>query len=287
MLRKVLKYDFAFLAKKWWILAAALFVGAFPGALLLRALLSDGGESEIATAMLSIAAMLYLFVYAVMMVGSLLFTAVMLYWRFYTHFYSDEGYLTFTLPVKRSTLLRAKVINEAIWYAFNALLILLCLCVFFWIAPPPTAEYPVFNPTVYKEIGRIFSLARIFFLEWSVLFWVEAVLVLAAWMLFSTCLVQYCITVGAVIAKKHKLLLGVGIFYGVNALLSTVGRLLFSLGGLSVVGAISYLLEGGEQGQTVALILLLMLLLTVFFLALAALAHCLTQDQLDRGLNLA
>ena len=42
-------------------------------------------------------------------------TAIIIAVRFYKNTYSDEGYLTHTLPVKRGTLLLAKVIAGTIW----------------------------------------------------------------------------------------------------------------------------------------------------------------------------
>ncbi len=60
-------------------------------------------------------------------------------WRMYTHFYTDQGYLTFTLPVKRSTLYLSKIISELIVAAIalaEFLLAALTLCI---IIPPPAA----------------------------------------------------------------------------------------------------------------------------------------------------
>ena len=42
--------------------------------------------------------------------------------RYYKNFFSDEGYLTFTLPVKTGHLLGSKVISAVLWMLF----VLLC-----------------------------------------------------------------------------------------------------------------------------------------------------------------
>ena len=48
-------------------------------------------------------------------------TLVIILHRFYTNFYTDQGYLTFTLPVKASDLLWSKVIAGALWTAIAGL----------------------------------------------------------------------------------------------------------------------------------------------------------------------
>lgn len=288
MFRKVLKYDLLFIAKKWWILAATVLGGAIPGAFLLRALIADGGERPTLTVLLGIAAALYLFTYCLVLFGSAAVTAVLLYWRFYAHFYSDEGYLTFTLPVKRRTLLLSKIANEMIWYVANFFLVLLALLIFALFAPPATAQYPVLNPIVFQVIGQVLdALFGAISGGWTVLFLLELLLLLLALVLFSTCLVQLCITVGAVVAKKHKLIAGIGIFYGVNFLLSAVGQILLSFLGTPVIMGLVRILLNAKAGRICTVVFLIFLLFICFMLALAFIAYAITQDKLDRKLNLA
>ena len=208
--------------------------------------------------------------------------------RFYSHFFSDEGYLTFTLPVKRRTLLLAKLANEMIWQIAQVLLILACVLVFLLIAPPATQEHPVIDITVLQGAVRgffaIFGGAGDGALP---LFIIEGALFLLGLLLFQTCLVHFCITIGAVVAKKHKLLAGIGIYYGVNMVVSGIGQLLFGLlGGLMVYGLEEFLVNA-EASASIGARALLLLLVTLAVYTLAVLLYCLTQDKLDHKLNLA
>ena len=89
-------------------------------------------------------------------------------------------------------------------------------------------------------------------------------MILTAVLVFSTSLVHFCITVGAVVAKKAKLLAAIGIYYLVNMGLSFVFQFL----GLFVFGSMTQrfnlLLEGLPMGtQRFAVLLALLLVGTV------------------------
>ena len=289
MFRKILKYDLRSIAKKWWILAVTLLCGAFPGAFLARGLAADGGESQLLTGLLGVGAVLYLLPYAILLFGSFFVTAVLLYWRFYAHFFSDEGYLTFTLPVKRRTLLLAKIANEMIWYAANLLLVCVCVLIFCCIAPPATEQYPVINPIAFQVLGQLLEtlFASLINGAWVLVYIPVLLLLLLAWTLFSTCLVQCCITIGAIVAKKHKLLAGIGIFYGVNLVLSGIGQLLLTVLGSSLAIGLMELLTDATKDRINAVISLMLLLFALLFFALAYFAYALTQSRIERKLNLA
>ena len=110
MLRKLIKYDLAFIWRWWRIIAAILLGASLIGALLLRGTLASADKLQ---DVLVVICVLY-FIPCLLAIGAgTLATSVLLYWRFYAHFYSDQGYLTFTLPVKRVyTLSEASAMSE-------------------------------------------------------------------------------------------------------------------------------------------------------------------------------
>lgn len=69
---------------------------------------------------------------AISMMFSILINCFMRIWaEFRTSFYSDQSYLTHTLPVEKKTLYLSKVINAAIYLFISMLMILLCLAILF------------------------------------------------------------------------------------------------------------------------------------------------------------
>lgn len=109
MLGKVLKYDIKASAK--------MFLPLYIGVLIITALAKISVEfiMETDNLLLSILSGTSVALYIVTLFGLMLMTAIFLIMRFYKNFITDEAYLTFTLPVKTSTLIISKQINGIIW----------------------------------------------------------------------------------------------------------------------------------------------------------------------------
>ena len=78
-------------------------------------------------------------------------TLIFVFIRYYKNFFTDEGYLTFTLPVKRSTLLNAKTVNAMIWGLLLIAFIIAC-AIPFSIISPPSENGELINFTVYENL---------------------------------------------------------------------------------------------------------------------------------------
>ena len=100
MLRKVLKYDLGAIFKLWLIMSiTSLLLGAL-GGVALRVIMTpnpdlgathfDGWDS-IATMFLGIS--------VIGIIAYMIITFIFVIYRYYQNFFTDEGYLTFTLPV--------------------------------------------------------------------------------------------------------------------------------------------------------------------------------------------
>lgn len=62
---------------------------------------------------------------------NIFFTAVIMIMNFQKSLYSDQGYLSFTLPVKGSTLLHSKVITSVVWFVASIITFIgTCVVVF-------------------------------------------------------------------------------------------------------------------------------------------------------------
>lgn len=120
MLGKLLKYDFASMAKPLGILqliaigmavvaTACGFVGYWISEM-------DSGHLELITA-LAFMGVGFGFIGLVCLVPA---TFVIVLHRFYSNFFTDQGYLTFTLPAKVSELLWSKVISGFVWLMISS-----------------------------------------------------------------------------------------------------------------------------------------------------------------------
>lgn len=125
MLRKLLKYDLRPTFRLWRILAPIFVFSGILFALLRRGLAAMNPERDAALYILMNVLHSFAYTVFVVSVGALAIgTLIMVLRRYIVNFCSDEGYLTFSLPVRREILYLSKVLSCAIWdTAFGVLLL--------------------------------------------------------------------------------------------------------------------------------------------------------------------
>lgn len=185
----------------------------------------DGGGSEalkILSVLFMIAAMIALAVVGV--------AAVVVYMgRFYKSRFTDEGYLTFTLPVNTHQNLLASLVNTAIGMVLMTLVICLSGCLWMVIA---FAGVEGFYQTVWEHFPelweKLWSLVQTHAGEipWGVV--ARGMLSALTGAINSLVMLMLAVTVGSLIAKKHKILAAVAVFYGIQVLISIASVFLMS-----------------------------------------------------------
>ncbi len=294
MFKKVLKYDMASVKRYWWLIAVAVLGIAVVGSLVFRGVYlyfenvqnSPGQAEDIFLSLVMMAGMIFLLICLMAVFSSVFVTPVITHLRYYRNFFTDEGYLTFTLPVSRKTLYLSKTVNSMLWTAAHALLLVVAFSITITLAPPAENGH-VLNFVVWQGLGDVLSAAWNAVGAWMFVYVLEGILLLICSSAMSVGLIQLCITIGAVIAKKHKLLAAIGIYYAVNMATSTLYQIVFGCGSAFLVSSLAELLRAStvsEQNAAVSLILL------AFILAVAALAmvvHFIALGLVERKLNLA
>ena len=288
MLKKCLKYDFAALMRTWWILAVSMLGAGVLAGLGFRffsqCMVADNVNEGLAILSAFVALGSYFCILAMIMGMTVSF--ILIFWRIYTHFYTDEGYLTFTLPVKRSTLYLSKVISATVLQAATIGVLMLGI-LFMVVVVPPTEGGEFFISMDWLSGIGDFLRMLVDLAGWWLILWVPvtfAIVILLA--LFQTGLIYLCITIGAVVAKRHKLIAAIGIYYGVNMAVGIVGEILLLLlaSGIAAIIYAAAAAGGAVLGLTVTAILV------IFALALAVLSailHFMTVNKLEKKLNLA
>ena len=288
MLRKLLKYDIRAISRFFWIGAVVSVAGSVVGALLMRFFLyTMENETEGALVLFALLAMIASVACIIGVILSFVFTVVLVYVRFYRHFFTDEGYLTFTLHVKRSTLFLSKKLNAMIWLVSHAALLCLCVLLFAVLVTPSKPDGFIINFSILTGLGHFFALSWDAVGAWLLVYLLEAVLLFVVYLLFSVLLVYFCITVGAVLAKRAKVLVAIGIYYAITSTLSVVTQFGVLLVGVTLTEGIAVLSEDGGVGQAAAAYAFLVLAVFAAISAVAFLLYALTQRMLDRKLNLA
>ena len=287
MFGKLLKYDFRSIGRVWWILAVSVLGVSVLGSVTFRLLteyLKEYGAEKGAYGIFTVA-ILSAIISAIAVGASVLVTLILVYLRFYKNLFTDEGYLTFTLPVSRRDLLLSKTVNAMIWMVLHALLLVLCALLFLLIAPPPEEVGDFWNLTAFESLGRGFADVWTQWGAWTFLYGIEALLLAVCSLFYSISLVHFCITVGSVIAKKMKLLAAIGIYYAVNMVTSFFSQML--------PYAFSFLMEGFADifgvttgAQYFGAIALALLIACMMVASLAGVFYFTTRGMLERKLNL-
>ena len=111
MFVKVLKHDFKFMFKYWPIAAAStLLLTAIGSACMILLKLLEKEQSNFLRVVGTLGLILSIAALGIIA----LFSTIMACVRYYKNFFTDEGYLTFTLPVKKTDLLLSKVVSSVI-----------------------------------------------------------------------------------------------------------------------------------------------------------------------------
>ena len=162
---------------------------------------------------------------AICSAGSLFF----LIYRFYKRCFTDEGYLTFTLPVTTHQILLSSLVNTIIGELIMALAVGLSVgiaVVLFLLAFPENLIWANKFVGLKEAFSQMWSSLMEHF---DILAGVAATGIISV--LSELIVLMLAVTIGAMIAKKHKILAAVGVYYGI----SMVQNFVLTFANLSVI----------------------------------------------------
>lgn len=173
--------------------------------------------------------------------------ALMMYiGRFYKSRFTDEGYLTFALPVNTHQNLLASLVNTAIGTVLMTIVI--CAGIALWIAIA-LAGFEDFYVTLWQHFPELREKAQEVLravlgdMPWDLM--ARAVLNVLLGGVSQLVMLMLAVTVGSVAAKKHKILAAVGVYYGIQVLISVVSAFNLFAAGNSDSGMVMNLLDRG------------------------------------------
>lgn len=276
MLSKLLKYDFRALFKYWWIIALSSVGLSAVGGISLKIFLDSAITDE--NPLITILAFFGLIITVLGLSAFLMATEIFIYVRFYQNLFSDEGYLTFTLPVRRRDILNSKIISGLVVNFLTVLLLVADILGILIIGLDRDTLY-----VTYESIKLLVTGTVEFVGAWCIVYVIEAIIGLFFLSVASYLLTLICITFAAVIAKKHKVFAAIGFYYVTSAVISFVGQMAFMFGSISLAGILEKLPEGSYFGVLSLMVLSLVLCVGAIAVALYSVEHYL----LDRKLNLS
>ena len=199
---------------------------------------------------------------------------VFCYLRFYKNLFTDEGYLTFTLPVKRHEILNAKLLCTLLFGVIGAVIAGLTLWLCLLLTPESNGLY--FGISLLKDLFEVFSALDLISF---------AIFVFAAFYL-NTAFVYLCITLGATILKKGKVVVAILIYYLGNSVLGGVAEVLALMLTALLSPHFLVLSENLPEDGWHAVLSLALLIGAALLATLGSLLHLLTLHIIERKLNL-
>lgn len=285
MLKKLLKYDFKSVFKYWWIAAlsslALSILGGFCIQILADSILSTTEEvaSVQPPAVLTVTSVIMVFLAVIGIIAFSFITMIFVYLRFYQNFFTDAGYLTFTLPVRRDTHLNSKLIMSVVTEAATGIVIafniLLMLVIGFAEEIFNKAFWAGFK-LVIKEIIDVTG-------WYTVIYVIEAILLLVLLTAFSALFIFACITFASMITKKAKILVAIIIYYVANGIFSFVVQIFYLFGTTTITTYFADLSKNLIQ----PVICIAGLGVILFVALICTLLYTFEYWMLDRKLNLA
>lgn len=229
MFAKLLKHEWRSTREMLGILCLISLGASLLGGLTMCYLFYGSTHTDVGNDTLAIISVLFM-VAAMIALAVVGVAAVVVYMgRFYKSRFTDEGYLTFTLPVNTHQNLLASLVNTAIGMVLITLVICLSGCLWMVIA---FAGVEGFYQTVWEHFPELWekfwSLVQTHAGEipWGVM--ARGMLSALTGAINSLVMLMLAVTVGSLIAKKHKILAAVGVFYGIHVLISIATAFLMS-----------------------------------------------------------
>jgi len=217
MFAKLLKHELRSTSGLLGILSAcALGVGVL-GGLLLRFVMNRPDLDNVTEilAILSIVALPFIFLSLIAYaMGGEIYLAI----QFYKSKFTDQGYLTFTLPVRGWQVYLASLINMMLWMFIITVVTFLAFACTVVIGFMDTVMWQEM-----QEIGIMFSFEELEIFD-NLYLW--SVIQGAIEFISSNVLLITAITLGCVLAKKHKVLASIGMYFAISFAVSIINAVI-------------------------------------------------------------
>lgn len=276
MFAKLLKYEWKASAGLLGILSgAALSIGLLGGVALRYLFSVANSESEDPAVNIVILPLTFMLLFMMLALVAYMFAVqIILLSRFYKSRFTDEGYLTFTLPVSATQSYLSALSNILIWNVISGLVMFVSMMMLVLIGM--TGVPGMSSDQITGNFGLLFEELTAIegYLEYQMLSWVLGVVSFVA----QPVIIMACITLGAVLAKKHKVLAAIGIYYGVS----------MAVGMVTSVGTTAVMLEELQVSTTAysGPMLLMVVIQIVVQLALCVGGSVLSVWLMEKKLNL-
>ncbi len=278
MLKKLLRYDLKSIFKYWWIVAIASFALSIVGGSSMSIITAEQ-DGPLFIDILIVFSLIFTFIG---IVAFPIISFILTYVRFYKNFFTDEGYLTFTLPVKRSQLLNSKLISSVLIFLASTVVIITDIFVFLSIGVGDDFYNDVIL-TISRDLPTLFKGFTLLDYTYLSLIIIAIITLIVLGTVFTTLFVFACITFAAIITKKAKVITAIGVYYLANGAISGFMQIVYLFGITAIIDRLAEL----PKNSVIPIVVLMFYIAVAIMILLCLLLYTLNYFMLDRKLNLA
>ena len=228
MLGKLFKYENKSVSKLLTPMALAVIILPVLGALILKMQFIFGDKFEngsIISSIFSLASGIMIFFIVIATISACFISLFILMQRYYKNLFSDEGYLTFTLPVKTSSIILSKLFTAVIW----SVIITICTIIGVMIFVLFGTSASFINNEVVDGFSHVFKQIFEFYFTGSavqIIYLIELLISIIVSLFTNILLMYLAITIGCQIAKKHKVLASIGMYFVISSVVSVLSTII-------------------------------------------------------------
>lgn len=214
MLGKLLKYELKATAR-YFVPLLATFGGITLLFKLFMAMIGFGNDPLRMTFSIFIVT-----IYVVAVIALFLMCFIISFFRFYKNFYTDEGYLSFTLPVSINLQILNKLLISIFWVVVSTAAFFLSIFIFL-AGTPYWNDFFHLMSLSFQEFSKIDAGIRFLFIT-------ETLTALVLNAVASPLFIYLCITIGGLL-PNHRLAASIGTYFLATAALSLVTNIFSSI----------------------------------------------------------
>ncbi|MGI6008208.1 MAG: hypothetical protein ACOX8E_12040 [Ruminococcus sp.] len=276
MLKKLFKYEWKASARVMLVLYGIVILFTLLSRLLMEVSGIRSGDGSLP--IVETISALILMISVVLIGSSVIFTWIFIAYRFYKSVFTEQGYLTNTLPVTQQQIIIAKGLTGVIWQVINWLVVVAA----FLIMAADGNDFVGFFK-IFPEIFRMFTIRDIALSVWLILF-----IIIAS--PFTMVLEMYmCIAVGNLLSG-HKVLGAVGTYAGLYVVQCIIGVIVMVCSGLQYL-SVEYTgntveMQSRLQHQLLSTLNINLAAALIVSLAFIAMGYLVTKHIMTKRLNL-
>lgn len=216
MFAKLLKHEWKSTGGMLGIFSACMLGLGLLGGLLMRFAMNSAGTGN-DTEMILILSIVALPLYYVALIAYSLGGQIYLAIQFYKSKFTDRGYLSFTLPVRPWQIYLSSLLNMVTWTVIISAVVVATVAL--------TLTVGMYSTDIWREIAEILEMIGkedLYVFGYSVWTLVE----LHVGFISSNVILITGITLGCVVAQKHKVLAAIGFYFAINTVIGIISAVI-------------------------------------------------------------